>query len=76
MQVVSGVLLGNTLQLFWGTVVIIFQNAQEMYARDEITPVDDRRRLLLLGLWAIAFLVLLPGVPWKDAGFDDLSMYI
>lgn len=76
-QVVSGVLLGNTLQLFWGTVVIIFQNAQEMYARDEITPVDGNRRNLLLLLWLLAALTLLPGVPWKDLGvFDDISGFL
>ena len=76
-QVVSGVVLGNTLQLFWGTVVIIFQNAQEMYARDEISPVDDNRRNLLLLLWVVAAVVLLPGVPWRDAGvFDDFGGFM
>lgn len=70
-------LLGNTLQLFWGTVVIIFQNAQEMYARDEITPVDGNRRNVLLLLWLLAALTLLPGVPWKDLGaFDDISGFL
>ncbi len=76
-QVISGVILGNSLQLFWGTVVIIFQNAQEMYARDEITPVDGNRRNLLLLLWLVAALTLLPGVPWRDAGvFDDISGFL
>jgi len=76
-QVVSGVVLGNTLQLFWGTVVIIFQNAQEMYARDEISPVDGNRRNLLLLLWVVAAVVLLPGVPWRDAGvFDDFGGFM
>lgn len=76
-QVVSGVVLGNTLQLFWGTVVIIFQNAQEMYARDEISPVDNNRRNLLLLLWAVVAVVLLPGVPWRDAGvFDDFGGFM
>ena len=44
-----------------------------MYARDEITEVDSKRRYLLLALWVIALTTLLPGVPWKDVGFDDLS---
>jgi uncharacterized membrane protein len=73
MQVVSGIILGNSLQLFWGTVVIIFQNALEMYARDEITPVDGKRRYLLFATWVLAAAVLLPGVPWNDVGFDDVS---
>ena len=72
-QVVSGIILGNSLQLFWGTVVIIFQNAQEMYARDEITPVDANRRNLLLLIWIIVAATLLPGVPWIVLGaFDDV----
>jgi hypothetical protein len=75
-QAISGILLGNTIQLFWGTVVIIFQNAQDMYAQDEVTPVDRSRRTLLLFLLVVSLATILPGVPWKDAGFDDLSMYI
>jgi hypothetical protein len=56
--------------------VIIFQNAQEMYARDEITPVDGNRRNLLLLLWLVAALTLLPGVPWRDVGvFDEFSNF-
>jgi len=74
-QVISGILAGNSLQLFWGTVIIIFQNAQELYARDEVTPISATRRSLFLLLLAVVVATILPGVPWQDAGMDDMSLY-
>lgn len=74
-QVVSGILAGNSLQLFWGTVIIVFQNAQELYARDEVTEVSSARRTLLMVLLALVVATILPGVPWQDAGMDDMGLY-
>mmetsp|Transcript_23402 Transcript_23402/g.66280 ORF Transcript_23402/g.66280 Transcript_23402/m.66280 type:complete len:305 (+) Transcript_23402:117-1031(+) len=51
---------GSGLAFTWLVAVLLLQRNPEIAARDEITEVDNRRRVLWLGSLLFSFLVLMP----------------
>ncbi|CEM30972.1 unnamed protein product [Vitrella brassicaformis CCMP3155] len=59
-QAASGLFSGNELQLFWGILVVIFQNSPEVPAKNDFSQVDSARRTLFFVALFITLLVLVP----------------
>jgi len=74
-------LLGSSLALPFGLLVLLTQRVPERYIRDTITPVDEKRSYLAAALVVFAFFVLLPSFPesadmLKDAGGMDGAPFL
>jgi len=60
LQALSFFVSTSGLQLYWGLIIVLFQRNQDVPATDEVTPLDEGRRVLFYAAMAAAALALLP----------------